>query len=176
MRGKPADDQAVEVALGITPAHAGKTFSACSGSHPHRDHPRACGENTLVSKMRPPSAGSPPRMRGKPTHRLRRRAIAGITPAHAGKTNSVTSAVTSWRDHPRACGENVSPSSKFFGLPGSPPRMRGKHERVPEHDLGRRITPAHAGKTYPCYTQEYDYWDHPRACGENTSERAYFRG
>ena len=30
-------------------------------------------------------------------------------------------------DHPRACGENARGSGKALIVPGSPPRMRGKH-------------------------------------------------
>ena len=59
---------------------------------------------------------------------------------------------------------------------GSPPRMRGKRllglPEVPREG----ITPAHAGKTRSCASPAPRFRDHPRACGENTSERAYFRG
>ena len=45
-------------------------------------------------------------MRGKQHEKLKEAALAGITPAHAGKTfvNSFISLIF-W-DHPRACGEN----------------------------------------------------------------------
>ena len=51
--------------------------------------------------------GSPPRMRGKPTlERVADKAF-GITPAHAGKTESLQALGHARWDHPRVCGENV---------------------------------------------------------------------
>ena len=41
-------------------------------------------------------------------------------------------------------------------------------------DMG--ITPACAGKTGQASDAFKRAWDHPRVCGENTSEMAYFRG
>ena len=98
---------------------------------------------------------------------FRRFVYPWITPAHAGKTS--TPALTGFplRDHPRACGENVSPSSRFLGLPGSPPRMRGKLREGSEKNRSQGITPAHAGKTSSQCQTLAPCRDHPRACGEN---------
>ena len=71
-------------------------------------------------------AGSPPRVRGKREHGILGELRRGITPACAGKTSSHKKTISPSVDHPRVCGENVSLSSKFFGFPGSPPRVRGK--------------------------------------------------
>ena len=50
------------------------------------DHPRTCGEKSIVIKFNNVKKGSPPHMRGKvresKTGKTRRR----ITPAHAGKS------------------------------------------------------------------------------------------
>ena len=54
--------------------------------------------------------------------------------------------------------------------------MRGKQRRKHGAHTKGGITPAHAGKTNLAHAQSPAGWDHPRACGENTSERAYFRG
>ena len=70
-------------------------------------------------------------------------------------------------DHPRACGENdiyLRGSTRFRG---SPPRMRGKHDAGIFGGKGSRITPAHAGKTWPKKSPTRWWPDHPRACGEN---------
>ena len=78
--------------VGITPAHAGKTWISNVGGGYPRDHPRACGENF---KRRIPdirAAGSPPRMRGKPFVVVSKSATYRITPAHAGKTRKICSA------------------------------------------------------------------------------------
>ena len=154
MRGKPKPCVADEQPGGITPAHAGKTFSPPPLARKHRDHPRACGENAAEMLSGSRLAGSPPRMRGKPASRALAGADAGITPAHAGKTMI---------RHP-------------FLLPhplqGSPPRMRGKHAVVGRDDRRGGITPAHAGKTPFRDVVSKVMGDHPRACGENSAMQA----
>ena len=54
--------------------------------------------------------------------------------------------------------------------------MRGKLLRPDTPVREPRITPAHAGKTLEAERLYTEMADHPRACGENTSEMAYFRG
>ena len=54
--------------------------------------------------------------------------------------------------------------------------MRGKLSEARASRVAERITPAHAGKTLFRALGEQRNADHPRACGENTSEMAYFRG
>ena len=46
-------------------------------------------------------------MRGKENCVLRRVLRVGITPAHAGKSNSVDMYKIKKRDHPRTCGEKT---------------------------------------------------------------------
>ena len=50
---------------------------------------------------------------------------------------------------------------------GSPPRVRGKLNRVRIASCRLRITPARAGKTSRHLTRRAFRTDHPRACGEN---------
>ena len=71
----------------ITPARAGKSYTAFVRLHPLRDHPRACGEKDEVWQQLDELVGSPPRVQGKavsvsPPHYNR-----GITPAYAGKSS-----------------------------------------------------------------------------------------
>ena len=54
--------------------------------------------------------------------------------------------------------------------------MRGKLDFAEKVVIDLGITPAHAGKTDVLAVIGIIVGDHPRACGENTSERAYFRG
>ena len=75
----------------------------------------------------------------------------GITPAYAGKTQAGVVERNSPRDHPRACGENFDASFDGLPAPGSPPRMRGKHEYGNDTGEYDGITPAHAGKTLFCF-------------------------
>ena len=122
-----------------------------------------------MSKMRPPSAGSPPRMRGKRSCAVVPLELRGITPAHAGKTSSPKQPRDYSKDHPRACGENFSLPHDFQPWSGSPPRMRGKQDPQLPLRLISGITPAHAGKTLLCSSRADTLRDHPRACGENAS-------
>ena len=86
MRGKPDLGYFFRRVKGITPAHAGKTRRVARKEMPERDHPRACGENTLSRPSRLRGAGSPPRMRGKRCPASIALSAGRITPAHAGKT------------------------------------------------------------------------------------------
>ena len=108
-------------------------------------------------------------MRGKRTGNIRDNFHERITPAHAGKTWLAASRAELARDHPRACGENSCAVEVSWVRLGSPPRMRGKRSLCHLSFRQRRITPAHAGKTF---TDSMGYCvrqDHPRACGENVS-------
>ena len=147
MRGKLILSIVFFLKLGITPAHAGKTFSNFSRSTSTRDHPRACGENILFPAFRNLFLGSPPRMRGKRVDKGIFEFLLGITPAHAGKTHCIECRKSGFQDHPRACGENTAKSLRSFALTGSPPRMRGKRFITGFSCACARITPAHAGKT-----------------------------
>ena len=94
-------------------------------------------------------------MRGKLLMNSIRLFSCRITPAHAGKTFTLVIYEQNHSDHPRTCGENYGCTLSFaFGY-GSPPHMRGKHEVFCIGSGGRRITPAHAGKTLrKCYIAE----------------------
>ena len=88
MRGKPTFHSDGTVRIGITPAHAGKTAKRAGELMLAKDHPRACGENTVPKIGTPSRMGSPPRMRGKLNGEPWFIAADGITPAHAGKTRT----------------------------------------------------------------------------------------
>ena len=87
VRGKPVMRGCTHSAAGITPAYAGKTSKCHARSLKNRDHPRVCGENMLSMSEPILFAGSPPRMRGKPSLGTAYASGQGITPAHAGKTS-----------------------------------------------------------------------------------------
>ena len=59
------------------------------------------------------------------------------------------------QDHPRVCGENLTPSGELSSILGSPPRVRGKPMSNTIERYDYRITPACAGKTarreFICY-------------------------
>ena len=89
MRGKHHSAQLPQVAVGLIPAHAGKTRFPYPGWSARRAHPRACGENRVPRGGDRVDLGSSPRMRGKPAKTLQPLDVEGLIPAHAGKTDSL---------------------------------------------------------------------------------------
>ena len=146
MRGKVLAVSLAELEGRITPAHAGKRQTAQSPLRKTQDHPRPCGEKYSRSFLRTRRRGSPPPMRGKATPTCARRHNARITPAHAGKSCTVSSYLALNQDHPRPCGEKWTRSRGRSGTGGSPPPMRGKVFCKNAFLAIDRITPAHAGK------------------------------
>ena len=167
MRGKLQKQLGKPWKNGLIPAHAGKTPGGAVSDGPDGAHPRACGENFVMTFHRLPTRGSSPRMRGKQL-RLRARHLQGrLIPAHAGKTSPVASASAFSRAHPRACGENAEVLETALIIAGSSPRMRGKRSRRPRSLPAGGLIPAHAGKTRSITGSPVRTAAHPRACGEN---------
>ena len=109
---------------------------------------------------------SPPRVRGKADHTIAGRIRVGITPAYAGKSRGTPFRRTSGRDHPRVCGEKSGFCQRSILHLGSPPRMRGKEQRMREARNSAGITPAYAGKSGYSMKRNHITRDHPRVCGE----------
>ena len=148
MRGTAAIVALYAKDFGITPAHAGNSFSAAASAFVAEDHPRTCGEQNPGRIPSNHKRGSPPHMRGTvpdvPFDHIKH----GITPAHAGNSPLMASMVPSVRDHPRTCGEQQYQLQYQYQYQGSPPHMRGTALHA-EFQPGRdRITPAHAGNSH----------------------------
>ena len=146
VRGKETQTAIRVIAGGITPACAGKSFSAVRWQPSHGDHPRVCGEKYSLACCFWPASGSPPRVRGKEDTAGSLDAVRGITPACAGKRLSSTCTVCMDKDHPRVCGEKQILTYARMGNAGSPPRVRGKVGWSAERSGPEGITPACAGK------------------------------
>ena len=132
--------------IGITPACAGKSIRPCTGWLPMGDHPRVCGEKTIIHDGLDLNIGSPPRVRGKEPF--------------------LCAICTNFWDHPRVCGEKQAVLEVLLTIRGSPPRVRGK-ETDRQGISGRaRITPACAGKSCLVLLPFVLAEDHPRVCGE----------
>ena len=108
-------------------------------------------------------------MRGKDPQPCGRVRTHRITPAHAGKRERRRALHTLSSDHPRPCGEKYHPHVHAILLLGSPPPMRGKGHDTIGVQNGKRITPAHAGKSSAISSQSSAAKDHPRPCGEKPS-------
>ena len=172
VRGKHGRRRREDRRRGIIPARAGKTVVVLLFMSGVPDHPRACGENSGKARDRCRTWGSSPRVRGKLTEIVVSSQEERIIPARAGKTCPAPGGGARARDHPRACGENSARLSSALVPPGSSPRVRGKRPPLHQPTRSPRIIPARAGKTTPPPPRRSGRPDHPRACGENRSQRS----
>ena len=125
-----------------------------------------CGEKSIRRIMQSKVMGSPPRMRGKAVAIFRQLHHGRITPAYAGKRDSIPQQSSLRRDHPRVCGEKPRIFFMSIRSAGSPPRVRGKVMAFSSSDSAFRITPACAGKRIQNEAEPRKWTDHPRVCGE----------
>ena len=169
MRGKGPISPSASAYIRITPACAWKSdHLALSHSLP-QDHPRVCGEKNSALSSSDSHSGSPPRVRGKGTRRVRRSPRRRITPACAGKSVLPSPEGFGMGDHPRVCGEKHLLVRLTFAASGSPPRVRGKGSVRKAVMQGSGITPACAGKRRGLMKMICWRRDHPRVCGEKLS-------
>ena len=170
MRGKAGKLAFTPPTSGITPAYAGKRPRFCWAALYRQDHPRLCGEKSLIWRLPETSTGSPPPMRGKETTIHHNRSGFRITPAYAGKRPGRIVRQAQTRDHPRLCGEKACRENDVRFSCGSPPPMRGKVLGCGHAVHARGITPAYAGKSYRRILACPIHRDHPRLCGEKLSQ------
>ena len=104
VRERPCLGYAICSMVRITPACAGKTIYAHPVYDQDEDHPRVCGKDWM--------AGRAPALRKR------------ITPACAGKTGPAYTKAILQRDHPRVCGKDEPGEAAYWGIMGSPPRVR----------------------------------------------------
>ena len=152
---------------GITPAYAGNIVFRSTFRIYDRDHPRVCGEHVSKTETQDAAGGSPPRMRGTLRSSFFPSFNYGITPAYAGNIEPGDSEIITEQDHPRVCGEHLSPIAATLLLPGSPPRMRGTLVSSASCSSPSGITPAYAGNILRAPISHVLLWDHPRVCGEH---------
>mgnify|MGYP000897965664 CR=1 FL=1 len=169
MRGKLQDYLKVVNNRRNIPAYAGKTCMCVKGFQKCAEHPRVCGENISISRERESQNGTSPRMRGKLMAAKIDIFCKRNIPAYAGKTFSCVHARFMGWEHPRVCGENLTPVPRMVHNGGTSPRMRGKPKPVIWWARPRRNIPAYAGKT--TFHELNFCWkpEHPRVCGENLS-------
>ena len=166
-RGKRQRHRGRHQGNGLIPAHAGKTTGRGLRAQQGRAHPRSRGENTANGQTWGLGVGSSPLTRGKPAGRAAGQAVAGLIPAHAGKTSSQRRSPTMRRAHPRSRGENQIQVLKAHMGDGSSPLTRGKliADRITGKTIG--LIPAHAGKTSRTPRCVRMSRAHPRSRGEN---------
>ncbi len=187
VRGAPHLMAELRGQSGIIPACAGSTAlisinSPVSRDHPrmcgehawrfecfltHGDHPRMCGEHQRGVRDPRTALGSSPHVRGARLERDENPSGSGIIPACAGSTDRVGAAGSLVGDHPRMCGEHITPNPFANAVLGSSPHVRGALIQgiVLHCPLG--IIPACAGSTASAATASDPRRDHPRMCGEH---------
>ena len=138
-------------------------------------HPRVCGENGFTALIGAGSAGSSPRVRGKPARRARFIIALRLIPACAGKTPCLKARSARKKAHPRVCGENSTQDKTTPVKTGSSPRVRGKHHPTVRPAPTCGLIPACAGKTPRGSAVPSEAWAHPRVCGENSERVADVR-
>ena len=171
-RGKQTLDPTRVGVTRLIPAHAGKTSLWLSIRSALRAHPRSRGENLVAQYVGSRDVGSSPLTRGKPELTPLEIDDLRLIPAHAGKTRGQESRHEGSPAHPRSRGENQAAKPLGRKDLGSSPLTRGK---LPEaHRLlgGKRLIPAHAGKTRATRRTRYRMRAHPRSRGENPSAAA----
>ena len=148
-RGEKSVLSVAYIAYSGSPPHTRGKVRSIHGLHiSARDHPRTRGEKTLLTASFVLAAGSPPHTRGKADSELPPTSVGGITPAHAGKRSSTIRDVSRASDHPRTRGEKKWIQNQNRQDGGSPPHTRGKVFMDCISVQVRRITPAHAGKSF----------------------------
>ena len=149
----------------------GKPIAAVTAMPRPAEHPRVCGENSLVKNGWGPEYGTSPRMRRKQQEPAPAPADEGNIPAYAGKTPVTCAPILPASEHPRVCGENLLSQKLHIRPRGTSPRMRGKPaEKVTVQELKRNI-PAYAGKTTIARCLACCHQEHPRVCGENCTRQ-----
>ncbi len=166
-RGKLINGAVGVVFEGLIPAHAGKTWTGSPQRPSSWAHPRSRGENSLDTRRWPWDHGSSPLTRGKPKLVHCYVTVAGLIPAHAGKTSAAAASCCVLRAHPRSRGENGCGRARACSALGSSPLTRGKLGDSEPSREARGLIPAHAGKTMPPRSPRRLARAHPRSRGEN---------
>ena len=115
---------------GIIPACAGNTTLPSRTWSANWDHPRMCGEHIRTLIARVTYSGSSPHVRGTHVVFLGVRGDPGIIPACAGNTPHLSLCDSTFRDHPRMCGEHLDKDHVRLIWAGSSPHVRGTRFEV----------------------------------------------
>ena len=150
----------------IIPARAGSSIWSGRPLTHHTDHPRACGEQFGFPVGGIKKSGSSPRVRGAADTTRQNLPALRIIPARAGSRIPVIVGTNHLKDHPRACGEQVTFLAGINTLMGSSPRVRGAAHSYKTAASRSRIIPARAGSRTRHLVPGRPQPDHPRACGE----------
>ena len=171
-RGRLVHEAGSQPGVRLTPAWAGKTSSPTQAPSNPSTHPRVGGEDVAAVPAPMSVIDSPPRGRGRRPVRPRRNAGDRLTPAWAGKTLSGAPSQGGASTHPRVGGEDGTRNTGARVVFDSPPRGRGRLQRLARKHVPDRLTPAWAGKTPASRPETRPRPTHPRVGGEDSRKRA----
>ena len=140
---------------------------------PWTAHPRMRGEHSATDSTPGIHAGSSPHARGAPRRSSPLRLRPGLIPACAGSTSSTVVASPRTWAHPRMRGEHGGGGGPVTFRPGSSPHARGARPVPRGVNVRRRLIPACAGSTRPCWGRILPLWAHPRMRGEHVTGAEY---
>ena len=173
MRGTLGATRRLMMAGGLIPTYAGNTNPPAGyRAHPEA-HPHVCGEHVFSSPTFAAMAGSSPRMRGTPSHRVSYGRPHGLIPTYAGNTSQQAHTGCHIRAHPHVCGEHIPAGTYRVSYPGSSPRMRGTPTRRGSNHTNTGLIPTYAGNTLPPCQLWTPAWAHPHVCGEHIPAGTY---
>ena len=153
------------------PAQAGNRFAQYRAISWVAVHPRASGEQAALQIRPARSAGSSPRKRGTGESKPRGDPRLRFIPAQAGNSPGMMDPPSKPPVHPRASGEQLVRLAGAATSIGSSPRKRGTAGRGRGARAPERFIPAQAGNSPACAPAYTAPSVHPRASGEQASDR-----
>ena len=132
-----------------TPACAGTSRCPGSGSTDRPEDPRVRGDESAEAGAGGVSRGRPPRARGREQLARRSGDRQGKTPACAGTSEAYGIPKQHIGEDPRVRGDELGQGVAVCGIPGRPPRARGREPSRTRRSINCRKTPACAGTSSP---------------------------
>ena len=154
---------------GITSACAEQTIGPSAVQSRYWDHLRVCGADLLVSLLKTPCWGSPPRVRSRLDADVEPCFHGGITSACAEQTGGLRYIDDLHWDHLRVCGADVTGVESDGAWDGSPPRVRSRRPCSSRTLRRTGITSACAEQTSSTIVCMSIAGDHLRVCGADAT-------
>ena len=124
-----------------------------------------CGADQDANTAVKGTAGSSPRVRGRPARPRFAGTRVRLIPACAGQTTHRCPSPSMDGAHPRVCGADKSSIATYDGTLGSSPRVRGRPRRDNPGRWVGGLIPACAGQTQVERSRRGSLEAHPRVCG-----------
>ena len=150
----------------FTPTPVGNTSPTWTAARCATVHPHACGEYDKLQSLCELAFGSPPRLWGIRTRRLRVGPAAGSPPRLWGILTASVLFPRQARFTPTPVGNTGIADGPVVQRVGSPPRLWGIRHHAQRRAGPRRFTPTPVGNTLSCHVPPRLEAVHPHACGE----------